>query len=136
MTDCVSNEVIALRLRRQVIDYLETLSRLEEQLRYQTLVPAVSVPAELINQWEDWVDPNSLDTVYTSPVVSPEERQAMSEFQLTWQSVIEDLPAPLPELTELVHNPHWKRLRQAAQTALDVFMMRGRNPSDVGATNS
>lgn len=46
------------RIRNRVIEYLELASSFDNQSAYQAAVPYIHVPNEIINQWEDWVDPD------------------------------------------------------------------------------
>lgn len=123
-------KLVLQRLRNRVIDYLEMVSSLDRQLQYQSKAPDVSVAAEVINQWEDWVDSSSWRDVYLPPVVSHSEINAMSDFHRVWEQVINDLPSSLPNLHQLADNSEWKRLAEAASAALKVFQTRGRLPED------
>ena len=131
-TEEVSRIVLAQRIRNRIIEYLETASSFEEQLEYQAAAPIAFIPAEMINQWEDWVhDPN--DAFFAEPVFSPAEQDAIKAFNGVWDSVADDTPDPLPELSVLMETEPWQRLQEAAMRALEVFRRRGKFDEDEDA---
>lgn len=123
MTDDVSPMVVTQRVRNRIIEYLELASSFDKQLDYQTKAVFVSVPSEMINQWEDWVRSNRPDW-YVEPVFSIPEQAAIWKFQAIWSSVADDMHSL--ELSDLVKTEPWERLRSGAEQALKVFEVRGR----------
>jgi hypothetical protein len=119
-----SEKLVLQRIRNRIIEYLEVASSFEAQRLYQTKV-AVSVPNEMVNQWEDWV-PDPSDDAFRSPVFSQEEREALLSFHQTWVEVAESLPNPLPPLEETIRLPQWHRFRVSAEATLGVLARRGR----------
>jgi hypothetical protein len=117
--------VVLQRVRNGIIEYLELASSFEAQLAYQGRVPHISVPNEVINQWQDWVTKPPFDD-FPDPTFSVNERAAMTDYHATWNAVADITPDPLPPLSEVVRLPHWHRLRDAASVALGVFMTRGK----------
>jgi hypothetical protein len=123
--DNPSPRVLAQRIRNRLIEYLETASSYEEQREYERNAPIANVPNEMINQWEDWVDGTKID-LFEEPVFSPREREAIRTFHAVWDSVAKDTPETLPTLSEFIGTEPSERLRQAAETALGVFAVRGK----------
>lgn len=123
-----SKQLVLQRIRNRIIEYFEVTGSFEEQHEYQLSAP-VSVPKEMINQWEDWVsDPNSSD--FSLPVFTSQERTAIGTFHAVWDDVAASTPNPLPPIDETHRLPAWERLRTAARAALRVFEDRGRLPED------
>jgi hypothetical protein len=116
--------LILQRIRNRVIEYLTLASSYQMQREYEASVPNAIVPDEIINQWEDLVNEETLHT-FTEPVVSHAERIAIQNFHSIWNSVAENTPDPLPPLNQLIGTEQWERLRVAAQEALLVFAVRG-----------
>jgi hypothetical protein len=123
-----SEKLVLHRVRNRIMEYLETASSFEAQRLYQMKV-AVSVPNEMVNQWEDWV-PDPSDDAFKSPVFSKEEREALLSFHQTWVGVAESLPSSLPPLDETLRLPQWHRFRVSAEAALRVLAKRGRLPEE------
>lgn len=128
--DMVSKQVIFQRVRNRIIEYLEVASSFTEQRKYQKAVPFVSVPSEMINQFEDWVPNEGVLADFVLPVFSSVEQAALRRFYKTWQDVAQNTPNPLPPLEETLKLPKWKQLREAAAKTLVVFSDRGKLPED------
>lgn len=126
----MSNEVPPLlveqRIRNRMIEYWEWISTTEGQHAYQDAVPYVSVPNEVINQWEDWQVFPSPEGHYLPPVYTPEEATLIDKYHQVWTEVADSTPQLMPSLIELRDNEHWLRLMAAAQEAFGVFMRRGK----------
>ncbi|MBU1245178.1 hypothetical protein KJ612_18390 [Myxococcota bacterium] len=129
MSDNPSAQVIGQRIRNRIVEHLKLTSSFEEQRAYQSAVPYVSVPNEVISQWEDW-GPSPEDSVFTQPVFTLAEQEAMAVFQRVWEEVVAATPKELPQLEDVLVLPEWKRLRDEAAKALGVFMARGMLPED------
>lgn len=127
--ESVSPRIIEQRIRNRLIEYFELAGSNEVQRKYQEDVPFVSVPYEVIDQWDDWVrgDPPS-EWFATSAVFSADEADALGEFYDMWRSV--HLPDDYPALSDVQATPDWGRLRSAALAAAAVFTRRGRMPED------
>lgn len=126
MVEKIPLTVLKLRVRRNIMDYLELASSQEEQRDYESSVPIAHVPHELINQWTDSVNDKDFGW-YSEPEFSADEQAAMKQFQDVWECVINDTPNPMPNSIEsLLGTEVWQRLMDAAQSALNVFMVRGR----------
>ena len=134
MSENISPILLAQRVRNRIIEALELSSSCEEQRTYQDKVPLVHVPHEVINQWEDWVNPISVPGL-VPPVFSQEEVAAITDFQAVWDDVCDKTPNPLPDLTTLQQSELWSRLREAARDSLAVFARRGRFPDDEPLTS-
>ena len=126
--DAPSPQISLQRVRNRIIEYLEVAISFDSQREYHANAP-VSVPNEMINQWEDWVaDPTS--PLWAPPVISPAERAAIADFHAVWRKVADSTPNHLPPLEQTIELPAWERLRAAAECSLRVFQQRGRLPED------
>jgi hypothetical protein len=128
ITSAASAQVVMRRVRNRIIEYLELASSFDEQRAYQRRA-RVSVPPEVINQWEDLVDDPRADWL-RDPAFSEDERQGVADFHATWEEVSARTPDPLPELEVLFGTPEWQRLRLAAANALGIFARRGKLSED------
>jgi hypothetical protein len=120
-----TRQVLLQRVRNRIIEYLEVASSFEEQRKYQDAAPQLSVPIEVINQWEDWVS-ERWETELVEPVFSNRERNAIREFYALWKDVNQKLPEPLPKLDALFQLPAWEALRDGASMLSQTFAKRGK----------
>jgi len=126
MENSVPLRVLKLRIRNNIIDYLEVASSAAEQRDYERRVPMAQVPNEMINWWEDCVPAKDFDW-YSEPEFSPEEQAAIKRFDAVWDSVAEDTPETMPSsIDALIGTAVWQRLIDGAAEALSVFRVRGR----------
>lgn len=102
---------------------------LAQQRDYQANVPYVSVPNEVINQWEDCFVVEDYERYGQRPYTR-EEGEALVAFHAVWEHVADSTPDPLPDLETTQRLPAWGRLRQAAEQALEVLQGRGKLPED------
>lgn len=123
MTDDVSPEVVARRVRNRIIECLELASSFASQRGSQ--LPA----AEIMEIWADWVR-EPVEEWYRPPTYTEDEQAAIIQFQAIWEDVADNTPDPLPELDVVQRLPEWERLRSAAEEALGVFRTRGKLPED------
>jgi hypothetical protein len=121
--------VIEQRVRNRIIEYLSLAASFQQQRAYQASVPAISVPNEVINQWQDWVSEQSFPG-FGPPVFTSNELAALAAFGRAWEQVARNTPSPLPPVDETVALPQWEHLRAAAEAAREVFEQRGRLPED------
>jgi hypothetical protein len=124
-----SRRIVLQRIRNRIIEYFEIASSYEEQCDFQSKVPHIHVPNEIINQWEDYVSKDWRPD-YIEPVFSPDEQVAIDTFGAAWETVADATPNPLPPLEQLIGNVYWEQLRSAASNALAVFLKRGKLPED------
>ena len=124
-----SRLLVLQRVRNRIIEYLELAASYERQRTYQRNVP-VNVVNEVINMWEDQVQPNWRDWL-TAPVFSPAEQDAISYFCEVWTRVAEAIPDRWPELEKTIGTRDWEDLRHAAEQTVAVFADRGRFPEEV-----
>jgi hypothetical protein len=125
----LSTQLLMQRVRNRIIEYLELASSFESQLEYQEKAP-IHVPNEVINQWEDWVQPK-LNIEFIEPVFSRSEQNAIAAFNHVWELVASETPDPLPNLKILFMSTEWQLLRSAAADALAVFAVRGRLSEEI-----
>ncbi len=130
MSETISLHVLKLRIRNNIIGYLETASSVDEQRLYEKRVPVACVPDEIINQWEDCVPDADFDW-YCEPEFSLDEQDAIRRFHGIWNSVADDTPKKMPTTVEaLIGTPVWQRLIDGAGEALQVFRKRGRTDEE------
>ena len=127
MSEKPNPTAVMQRIRNRIIEYLDLAASFDDQVAYQAAVPAVHVPHEVINQWEDWVQPNWRDH-FGAPVFSPDEIAAIGQFHQVWSTVTETTPNPLPPIERLFDTLQWQQLASASATALAVFQKRGKLP--------
>lgn len=115
--------------RNRIIGVLELICDPQIQRRYQREVPYISVPNEMVNQWEDYYthDPARLQ----SPVFTDEEREAVVRFDAAFERFCSETPDTLPDLEELLQMREMADYMAAAAAALAVFRVRGRFSEDV-----
>jgi hypothetical protein len=129
MSDAASARIVLQRIRNRIIDYLALTASFDAQVEYQLSAPLVHVPHELINQWEDLVQPHWRQYM-TSPVFSPEELDAIGQFNGVWYEIADKTPNPLPSLDTLFKTIEWQRLADSSAKALTVFQLRGQLSED------
>lgn len=120
-----SRNVLLQRVRNRIIQYLDLAASFEEQKKYQLSVPEVSVPNEVINQWEDWVSPEWKNQLI-EPVFSKAEREGIEVFSQVLKTVAADISDRLPALDVLIGMPPWHALRDGAHRLLEIFSVRGK----------
>jgi len=132
--DNPSKRVVEQRIRNRMIEYWETVSSFAEQEEYQKQVPYISVPNEMINQWEDWQPYENPADHYGQPVFSAEEVAAIEGYHRVWSDVADATPDPLSPLECLYGNRHWQRLSTGAAKALEIFLRRGKMDEEIEIT--
>jgi hypothetical protein len=125
----VPPQVIQQRIRNRIIEYLALAASFDQQRTYQAAVPAISVPNEVLNQWEDWASDEGRDG-FDAPVFTADELAAVASFAVTWTKIVKATPLCLPSLAETQALPEWEQLRDAAEAAREVFARRGRLSED------
>ena len=128
--DKPSRRVVEQRVRNRIIEYLELASSFEAQQQYDRDVPIAHVPYELINQWEDWVHKDPREDRDLSDVYDGAEVEAMCQFHAAWEDAASAVANNYPPLSEAQALTEWDRLREAARSALSVFMRRGKMSED------
>jgi hypothetical protein len=126
MEEGIPTQLLQQRIRNEIIDYLQLAASAEAQRDYERRVPIAQVPAEMINMWEDSVHADRWD-LYSPPVYSEEESEAMRGFHQVWLGVADEIAHPTPHTIEaLIGTPVWNRLMAAPFDAVAVFDRRGR----------
>lgn len=128
MSDTPSERIVQQRLRNRIIESLELAASIEDQREYQRRVPFVDVPTQIINGWEDFVGQDWRRYYAAGDVFTSSEIDAIAEFDAVWDDVAERTP-DLP-LEALAGTADWKRLMEAADRSLQVFLRRGPLPED------
>ncbi|WP_298936013.1 hypothetical protein [uncultured Ruegeria sp.] len=122
------NMLVRQRLRNRQIEALELASSWPAQLKYQNEAPEVSVPSEVINQFDDVFHGDQ--SQLSGPLYSQSEEIALRKYSCVFNDVCQKSPASLPSLQEVFELSAWQELRDAAKEALDVMMVRGPFPED------
>lgn len=131
-TNELPNEVLALRIHNNVLDYFQLMASPDAQLEYQRDVPDVPVICELVNMWYDCVhgpDAVASDPVYGAPGFNEDERAAMLSYEKVMQRFNEAVEANAP-IAAVQRTEEFAELRDAAEQCLKVFQVRGRLPED------
>ncbi|MEX0319097.1 MAG: hypothetical protein AB3N21_14155 [Ruegeria sp.] len=118
------HKLVNQHLRDRQIEALELASSWSAQSKYQSEVAGVSIPNEVINQWDD-VFHSDNDRFLSEPLYSKSEIIALRKYARVLNDVCKKTPNLLPEVPEIFELSAWKVLRSAAQEALDVMMIRG-----------
>jgi hypothetical protein len=118
--------LVEQRVRNRVIEYLELASSFEEQVKYEARASIAYVPAEVINQWDDWV----WDVHKPLSVYSEAEAAAMVAYKAVLDQANRATGNGSPSVREVQALPEWQAMRDAAQQALATFMRRGSLPED------
>jgi hypothetical protein len=108
-------------IRRNIIEHLQLLSSKEDQFEYQRTVPIADVSAELFCYWDDQFHKAATNPAWYLEVFTPDEFQALEEFNEVLKEVSKCSPYPLPDIFEFVLTPEWARLSEAASIALKSF---------------
>ena len=116
MSDAEYNRVC----RHNIREDLATLASPESQLQFQRDVPFVNISVELACNWFDGSYlPDEPDFV---ALFSDAEWKALTEFSALFGSVTSSFDqANYPEIGELLQNPDWLKVIEAAKIALAVF---------------
>lgn len=126
MVRSISPRELKLRIRNNIIDYLELASSPDQQREFERRVPIAHIPNEMINLWEDHVPDADFDW-YSEPEFSLAEQSAIERFHGIWNSVADETPDVMPDTIEtLIGTPVWQRLIDGATDALRIFQKRGR----------
>jgi len=128
--DEITPTLLNQRMRNGVMWYLEIASSFEVQLRLQAAVPRVNVPNDIFNMWGDWIREDTPES-YCEPVFSRDEQAAIWRYNAILDDVLDEVPEDWPKLLELIKTEHWKYLRGAAESTLEVFLRRGFFSQDV-----
>jgi hypothetical protein len=124
MSDTPSVNLVLQRIRNRIIEYFALTASFDAQVNYQLNAPLVNVPLEVINQWEDWVQPD-WQQYMTGPVFTQDELDAIGQFSDVWCEVSKKTPNPLPSLDTLFNTLEWQQLADSSAKALTVFQLRG-----------
>ena len=129
-SDKPSKRVVDQRIRNRIIECLELAASYEDQLAYETNVPFVNVPYEVINQWDDWVPAPPRTPVNDLSVFTWPELQAIEKLRPVWDAAGDAIGDAYPSVREVQAMSEWNELRQHAEEALAVFRERGSLPED------
>lgn len=108
--------------REEIEDLLVLLADFDAQRRYQARVPAVDVPAELFNQWDD-VYRKDARTEFTH-----EEWAALEAFSQDFERIARETPRHLPPLEQCINSRQWTEMQQAASATL-TRLRHARSPA-------
>ncbi len=125
-----SERVVEQRIRNRVIECLDLAASFEVQRQYEMDVPIEHVPYEVINMWEDYFPQHPPGGAEILAVYSPEEVEAIRNFDAAWEVAADALSDDYPSLAAVQVLAEWGQLRDAAAAAGAVFARRGRLPED------
>ena len=112
---------LQMTLRKNVIESLKLLSSRDEQLDYQRRVPIAYVSAEIFCIWDESYSEEWRKDKSFRPTFSKSELAAMEAFNMIFEDISDSLPKNPPDIEEFVLTPEWKKLSEAASTALLSF---------------
>jgi hypothetical protein len=122
--------VVEQRIRNRVLEYFDLAASFERQREYEQAAPIAHVPYEVINQWGDNFPRGLQRDLERSSVYSADEIAALRHFEKVLGSTCRAVPDDYPTLAEVQALPAWEELRQAAESAHNVFARRGKMPED------
>lgn len=122
MSDTISRTLLQQRVRNRLIDVLEVAASFEDIAKFGAF--------EVINWWEDWYRPDD-PAFYGEPVFTPDEQGQIARFSKVWNETADVKESNIFDADKLKALPHWSRFREAAESALQVFMQRGRLSEEV-----
>jgi hypothetical protein len=115
----VSAAKIAANLRKSLVELVRTLASEDGQRDYQSNVPFVSVPVELVCMWfDDLYHPD--DAIFRAAFTTA-ELGALDRFNDYFDWLSDNLPKHLPPLDVLQRSAQWAELsKQATKTLGDL----------------
>jgi hypothetical protein len=117
-------EQAAANLRSSIREQLELLADPAAQREYERNVPVARVAAELLCGWFD--DLYHPESPTFQAAFSPQELDALADFNDVFSAAGAEIPDPLPQLAALQTSPAWSRVTSGAAKALHrVFGLEG-----------
>ena len=112
----ISDEEMATRIRKLILEAIELWSSKEAQLEYQKNVPIADVSAELFGQWDEIYNPE--DKLF---------RMAFNETELKMLADFENVlirettrvtPYNVPDIEHFVYTLEWREINKEATNLL------------------
>lgn len=117
MSNAVSSTLIQQRVRNRIVEYFEIASSFQEIGNFGAF--------EVIEMWEDWVNPADL-TFLAEPVFSLPEQDTIRQFCVIWEVCASETEENIFDTDSLSKIDSWQIFRNAAASALNVFFIRGK----------
>jgi len=117
MSKTISRTLLQQRVRNRLMDVLEVAASFEDTAKFGTF--------EVINWWQDWYHMDDL-ALYGEPAFTADEQRQIAAFAKAWSETADVEESNIFDAEKLNALPHWRRFREAAQVALQVFELRGR----------
>ena len=121
MSETISHMLLWQRVRNRIIDVLEIAASFESTARFGAF--------EVINLWEDWYSGPDSDFC-AEPVFAAAEQGQIAQFSSVLNDAASVDEADIFDAAKLEALPHWRRFREAADSALRTFRQRGRFSED------
>ncbi|WP_133242813.1 hypothetical protein [Pontibacter virosus] len=110
--EIVSDEEMATRIRKLVLDVIELWSSKEAQLNYQKNVPIANVSAELFEQWTDFYNP---DDRKFKMAFNETELKLLADFEhVLERETTRVSPYNVPDIELFVYTLEWREINNAA----------------------
>jgi hypothetical protein len=123
-------QLVQRRMRTRLIRYFDLVASFDNQVAFETAVPFVPAPVEVIEMYGDCVPLPSLLDQWGAPVFTVQELVAIRSFSRVLDEVCARVPELPSWLQEAMRLPEWEVLRREAEVALRVLMQRGLLPED------
>ncbi|MCJ8166594.1 hypothetical protein MKJ04_17245 [Pontibacter sp. E15-1] len=110
--EIISEEEMASRIRKLVLEVIELWSSKEEQLEYQKNVPFVDVSSELFGHWETIYNPD--DKLFRM-AFNESELKMLADFQdVLDRETTRVTPYHVPNIEHFVYTLEWREINNAA----------------------
>ncbi|WP_405119705.1 hypothetical protein [Pseudomonas leptonychotis] len=119
-----SPRIVEQRIRNRLIECLESFACASDSRCDLN---------ELINQWADWVQDDSIHSAFPQPTYTVDEAASLRVVHIRMALFCEVTPHCMIDTAEEMKRPEWLSLRIAAEVALQGLALRGRLPEDVEA---
>jgi hypothetical protein len=106
-------EASAREFRQSRLDILEFLASPSEQLEWQARTPSLD-SSEIMCWWLDDFHPES--RLFTA-AFDPSEIEHLKQFNAVFEHASSKYPAACPRVEQLVHDPDWLAVVEAAKEA-------------------
>lgn len=110
--EIISDEEMASRIRKLVLDAIELWCLKEAQLEYQKNVPFVDVSSELFGHWETIYNPD--DKLFRM-AFNESELKMLADFQnVLDRETTRVTPYYVPDIEHFVYTLEWREINNAA----------------------
>lgn len=110
--EIISDEEMASRIRKLVLDVIELWSSKEEQLEYQKNVPIANVSSELFGQWDLLYNPE--DRLFKMAFNESELKQLADFEKVLTRETTRVSPYNVPDIELFVYTLEWREINKEA----------------------